>query len=187
MSLMPLGLLSQGGGGGTSANALTLISSQILTSTASTVTFSSIVGSYKHLQLRMIGRDTGNPGQSYLGVATTVNGDTATNYDLHVMLGQGTSVVSSASNTRASVLFYGLATAYAASNVFTGGIMDILDYSNTSKNKTFRTFSGIHDTQSAVYLSSGLWRSTAAISSITLTAPNTAFAIGSRFSLYGVS
>jgi len=67
--------------------------------------------------------------------------------------------------------------------------MDIHDYTSTTKNKTVRTFSGVSDNNvggNGVALQTALYRSTNAISSITLVADGTAFATNTVYSLYGI-
>ena len=75
-----------------------------------------------------------------------------------------------------------------ASNSVTSAVIDILDYKNTNKYKTARTLSG-QDTNGAgiIQLLSGVWMSTAAISTLTLfTVSAFNIATNSSFSLYGV-
>ena len=160
-----------------------LISTQVLASTASSVTFSSISSAYKHLQLRIVGRDTAAVGQ----VAPTLqlNGDTGTNYSVHRVIGNGTSVVGFNSTSSTGILINSLPGASSATSIFGISIMDILDFSNTAKYKTVRMLGGNIGLNAEVGLNSGLWMNTSAVTSITITA-STAFAIGSRFSLFGV-
>jgi hypothetical protein len=61
-----------------------------------------------------------------------------------------------------------------------------LDYSSTSKNTTLRALYGMADNINRIYLSSGLYNQTTAVSSLTLTASANNFAALSRFSLYGI-
>jgi hypothetical protein len=86
-----------------------------------------------------------------------------------------------------------IASANAGTNVFGAAIVDILDFASTNKNKTIKSFHGLTGGASglgdlnAVHLSSGLFLSTNAVSSITIF-PNTGnFVTGSRFSVYGVT
>jgi hypothetical protein len=72
---------------------------------------------------------------------------------------------------------------------FGGSIVDILDYANTSKNKTVRTLTGAdRNGNGLIGLRSGYWNSTAAVSSISIiaTSGSTGFAQYSSFALYGV-
>jgi len=66
-------------------------------------------------------------------------------------------------------------------------ILDIIDYADTSKYKTVRGFSG-SDRNGAgnIFLISGLWLSTSAISTITLTADGTNWTTSTTFALYGI-
>ena len=66
-------------------------------------------------------------------------------------------------------------------------VMDFLDYASTVKNKTVRAIGGAPQAADAdIYLSSGLWVSTAAISSISIVDRwSSNFTTTSRFSLYG--
>lgn len=174
MSLIPLGFF----GGGSSAS-LELISTQVLASAATSVTFSSIPQTYKHLQLRYAAYAT-NVGLT--AVTINLNGDNASNYAQHSLDGDGASVSSFNSSSRIN---FNSPYIYSNANSLGAGILDFLDYTSTTKNKTMRGFGGLVSGQSHINLVSGLWMSTAAISSIVLTT-NGQFATTSRFSLYGV-
>lgn len=181
MSLFPLGLISQGGGAGAGGNALELISTTVLTGTATSVSFSSIVGTYKHLQLRVAASTTSNGFR----LAMTVNGVTS-GYARHSLTGDGSVISSDARTSRASMEIgstsYG--TMYTTPSA---AIVDILDYANTSKNKTIRGLYGAaHTSAREITLTSGLYAATTAITSLSVDATSGTFAIGSRFSLYGV-
>ena len=72
-------------------------------------------------------------------------------------------------------------------NVFGAGVLDILDYANTNKNKTAKTLAGFDANGSGFAdLWSGAWYNTQAITSVTLVAGSFLFAENSRFALYGV-
>jgi len=77
-----------------------------------------------------------------------------------------------------------------SSNTTTYGVMilDIIDYTSTSKYKTLRMVSGgdVNGTGGVVSLDSALWLSTSAITSLTIKADYTAFASGTTFALYGI-
>jgi len=75
----------------------------------------------------------------------------------------------------------------STSGAFAAGIIDILDYTNTSKNTTVRGFAGITGTTTPkIELKSGAWLNTSAVSSVTLFRSGLPFVSGSRFSLYGI-
>lgn len=154
----------------------------------STVTFSSIPSTYKHLQIRISALVT-NEGFSWTG---TINGDsTSTNYRSHYLvtdLGTGTLLAGGTQNSQLLRVFpYNATAATPYSNV---AIIDIIDYSSTSKYKTVRIFSGknTNNTQpgrDAVELSSTLWLSTSAINSISFNMQQNGLS-GSSFALYGI-
>lgn len=150
----------------------------------SSVTFSSIPSSFKHLQVRYTGRSTLAAGVDNL--AFTFNGDSGSNYSSHSLYGDGAGVYSNAFTS--NVAMY-IPSQFAAGSVtagsFSSGVIDILDYTSTSKNKTTRTLNGYMGTSGLVSLVSSCWRSTSAITSITfVTSAN--LAANSRFSLYGI-
>jgi hypothetical protein len=73
------------------------------------------------------------------------------------------------------------------SSVFAANVIDILDYANTNKYKTTRSFSGADNNGSGfVQFMSGLWMNTAAITSITILPNSDNFAQYSSFALYGI-
>jgi len=186
MTLSALGIFSAAGAGGAvSLSDYELISTTNITGSSTTaVTFdvSSFASTYKHLQLRFTARDT----DAYAGglvLRGTFNGSSS-GYAWHQLNGSGSSVTSAAAASQP----YLRAAIYAGggftSGHFGAGVIDILDFASTTKNKTLRSFCGSDGV--TVYLLSGLWANTNAITSFTLTCDVTAFAANSRFSIYGV-
>lgn len=165
-----------------------LISTTRLTASQASVNFdtSSLVGSYKHLQIRMLSRTDRVNYNATIGAR--FNSDTSSSYSYHELYGTG-SGVSSAASPDSSYAFAGNATgSSAASTLFTPSILDIFDFANTSKYKTTKNLTGVHtgNTQYIEFMSSN-WRNTAAITSIDLFAANASNILsGSRFSLYGI-
>ena len=154
---------------------------------ATSLTFSSIPSTYKHLQLRWIARD-GRPVQGD-SLFLQFNADTGSNYvRYHLLYGDGATVSSLSSISTTSVFFGYAPGTSAAASIYGAGVTDILDYSNTNKNKTTRNLLGEDFNGSGdMAFSSGLWMNTSAISSITiLTGTGTAFTTASQFALYGI-
>lgn len=177
-----------GAGGGAAAGAYELISTQTLTGTAASVTFSSIPSTYNHLQIRAVAR-TDRSGSADDLMMLRLNGDTAANYNSHYLYGAGGTPASASSLTDTYIRNnMRVAGATFATSGFAPLILDILDYSATTKYKTVRSFSGLSGTTNEVTLGSGAWRNTAAITTIQfgmyLTSTN--FVAGTRFSLYGI-
>lgn len=161
---------------------------------ASTVTFSSIPSTYTHLQVRYIARS--NRATSNDGLILSINSDTtSSNYACHGLFGDGTSASAFAETSSAPNTFNGMKVSTITgstglSSSFASGVVDILDYTNTSKNTTVRTLYGF-DTNGSPYqevgINSGLWLNTAAITSIRFnTYGGTAFPQYTQFALYGV-
>jgi hypothetical protein len=151
-----------------------------LGSATSSVTFSNIPSTYKHLQLRMsCSTSTGSD------IWMRLNGDTNNaNYASHILWGNGASPFASAFGTAlGSYLGYS-----GSTTSFVGATTDILDYGSTSKNKTVRTLSGSDANGSGqIYLASGLWmNSSTATSSLFISPASGTFNQYSQFALYGI-
>ncbi len=165
-----------------------LIESAILTSNSSSVTFSNLgtyASTYKHLQLRIVTRNTSNVGTGAL--ITIFNGDTGSNYTYHELRGNGSSVTSSAVAPYTSILSSWNPHGGTNPSNFGVAVADILDWSSTTKFKTVRSLTGVMSYANFINIFSGVWRNTAAITSITFTAEGgNQFVSGSRYSLYGL-
>jgi hypothetical protein len=153
------------------------------------VTFAGIPQTYKHLQIRGIAKNGTTAGDTTT-ILAQFNGDTTyTNYfGRHLLYGDGSTAAAAANNS--SGFTGGAAGSIASqstSNIFAASIIDILDYSNTSKNKTVRTLAGFdYNGSGGINFISSLWINTSAITSITLKPFVDTFAQYSQFSLYGV-
>lgn len=148
---------------------------------AASVTFSSIPGTYKHLQLRAF-----VPFASGVNsVALQFNGDTGSNYTFHQIYGTGSAA---GSNAATSATKAGLGITSTGSPYGSVAVIDLLDYVSTSKYKTARSLTGTDSNGAGVVsLRSSLWLSTNAISSILVAFDNAVnLPQYSTFSLYGV-
>jgi hypothetical protein len=153
-----------------------------------TVTFSSIPSTYTHLQLRFMAR-TNRAGEVTDTAKVSYNGDTSSsNYTYHEFGGDGSGPYVYGTGTPERSAFSLTSGATASANVFGVGIVDFLDYTNTSKYKTTRNLGGIDNNGSGrVGFVSSLWLNTAAITSITLVpGVGTTFNQYSQFALYGI-
>lgn len=152
---------------------------------ASSVTFSSIPQTYTHLQIRGISRLTNVVANT--DVTVRFNSDSASNYSFHSLYGNGSSVLSVGGANESQMYPMFTVGTSVTSNVFAVGVTDILDYTNTNKFKTVRSLSG-YDANGSGYvnINSGNWRSTSAVSTITITSYSNTFAQYSSFALYGV-
>jgi hypothetical protein len=158
----------------------------------STLNFTSIPGTYKHLQIRGIGRLSGTSegyGYSYINF----NGGPQATHALRV---QGTSVGSEG----ATSAYYQIPSAMTPSNAPTGAygalIIDIIDYASTTKPKTIRGFSGYNTNGAALTYYHGVGISsalatglgTSALTSVQITSGpfGETFVAGSKYALYGI-
>lgn len=151
----------------------------------SSIAFNNIPQTYQHLQLRGVCRDN-QAGTTFNTTTIRFNSDSANNYARHALYGTGSAVASE--GVASTVLQWQMYSAgpSAAANVFSANIIDILDYSSTTKNKVTRSFVGVDNNGSGfVQLSSGLWQSTSAITSINILTSAT-FQQFSTVALYGV-
>lgn len=160
------------------------IAATTLASSTGTVTFSSIPSDYKSLQIRAIARSTfgQNTGDQ---VTVQVNGVTGSSYSYHYINANGTNVDADGYATQTTMgLGYAPNDGVTAST-FGAFIIDVYDYASTSKFKTFKAFGGYNSNgQGILRLQSGLFQSTNAITSISLT--HNTFKTGSVFALYGI-
>ena len=151
---------------------------------AANITFSSIPSTYTHLQVRGIVR----PGTNNADMRLTLNSDSGSNYARHRLIGNGASVDATGTASTAFIGIFdanGLQTTVALT--FGAVIIDILDYANTSKYKTIRALSGNDNNGSGqVGISSGLWQSTSAASTVTLVMSSGNLDQYSSFTLYGI-
>jgi len=151
------------------------------TGSSGTITFSSIPATYTHLQIRCLMKNTSNSTNLYV----TFNGDSTSNYSAHYLYTDGQTRSSAALN--GAYMFLGRYASSTAASVYGANVIDILDYANTNKYKTARGLGG-YDTNGGgeILFSSGNWRSTAAITSITLNTDATNWTTATTFALYGI-
>jgi hypothetical protein len=156
-----------------------LIESRTLTSTATSVTFSSIPGTYTDLILVTSAKN--NTGAQYR-LQLRFNGDTTTNYSVTKLTGNGSTATSSrAANATYAAILIGT----IGSTNFDNAITHIMDYANTTTYKT--VLSRGNEAAAEVNAEAGLWRSTVAITSLALDLETGIdFSIGSNFKLYGI-
>jgi hypothetical protein len=146
---------------------------------SSTISFTSIPSTYKHLQIRGISKSLTTGTDSNI----TINSGTAAAYR-HQLLGDGSNISASANSGNAYII---MTTGSTGTNIFDSSVIDFLDYSSTTKNKVVRVLSGRDLNGSGLLnLGSALWTTTSAISDITITSGGTSFVQYSSFALYGI-
>ena len=159
-------------------NTMTALQTITLGSAASTLTFTSIPQTYTDLIL--VANVQGTTGGN--GTCLQFNGDTSSGLYSYTLIDGNGSTASSARATGQNVIQSGL-----VDNVNWGvQILQIMNYSNTT---TYKTVLGRGNDMTQLRATSGLWRNTAAITSVTVySAPNAYnFIAGSTFTLYGIA
>jgi hypothetical protein len=150
----------------------------VASGTQAALEFTSIPSTYKHLQLRFFGSATSNTSGTI-----QINGNTTTgDYWTHTLGGNGSSAYASAYNN-----------IYAPYYTSTGSnfgvyVLDLLDYTSTTKLKTLRLLGGYDANGSGnVFLQSVNFNSTSAVSSIKLLIDgSTNWNTGTHAALYGI-
>ena len=153
----------------------------------SVITFSSIPQTYTHLQIRAVGKFSGTVGAGFFKFNNTTGG-----YTYHSIWTDGANAYSSGSAGTANEGVW-TGAAGTPTGVPEPFIIDILDYTNTSKNKIAMTQTGWPNFSGSsgggnqyVELASSMWINTAAINRFDLLPQSYTFAENMTVSLYGI-
>lgn len=159
------------------ASTYTPIYTTTLGSAQASVSLNSFSG-YTDLILVIAGSVAGSGVGS---IYAQFNADTATNYSTTLLYGLGSGSASSTRESSQTAVRVG----YITDSVVTTSIAHFLNYANTTTNKTVINRGNIPDNRLAEMV--GLWRSTAAITSMVITNNSGSnFATGCIFTLYGI-
>ena len=145
------------------------------------VVFSNIPQGYKHLQVRMTGRASANSEYQI-----RLNGDSGSNYAWNRLYGDNNGPNAAAVASATHVI-----TGNAQSDASEAGymIVDVAEYSSTTKTKTITSFYGWNagSTNFRIGQFSGMWNNTAAVTSVTIVITSGAnFVSGNSIALYGI-
>lgn len=152
------------------------IATTTVTSSQANVEFTSISGSYTDLVLIVNGiLSSANPAD----VMIRFNGDTGSNYSITEIYGNGSTVTSSRTTSATACKIAFVSTGY---NLMIR--LNIQNYSNTTTNKTL--VSRNDTTSNVAGATVGLYRSTSAITSLTIFASPSGNITAGTYSLYGV-
>ena len=150
------------------------ISTTTLGSAASSITFSSIPGTYTDLRIILVGTVNSAGGPS-----VTFNGDTGSNYSRTFIVGNGSAASSGRSTDGQSFNLGYWDTTYPCM-----ATLDIFSYAgSTNKSALGDVASDQNSSLGRVQKNAALWRSTSAITSVTLSA---SFDAGTRATIYGI-
>lgn len=158
------------------------IATQTLGTAAANITFNSIPGTFTDIRLVIV--TTADAGGSAL--FARYNSDTATNYSRTWIVGNATAGSSNNSNNQDRL--------YLGDGNFTGVsatiptlmTLDIFNYAGSTFKTSLGFWAGDRNGSGVVQNDVGLWRSTSAITSITLGLQTANFPIGSTATLYGI-
>jgi len=171
------------------ANTYTLIQAQTLTTSAASVTFSSIPATYTDLVLRVSAR-TDYAGPNDLMIMT-FNGTGGTSYSTTTLIGNGSTVVSNRTTSAANIRNGWVDGATATTSTFNNAEIYIPSYT-VSQNKPVSNFSVAENNSASaadayINANAGLATITAAITSIAFASINASnFVSTSSFYLYGI-
>lgn len=158
------------------SNTYVALDKQVLTGTASSITFSNISQAYTDLELVVNYIDAGAVNHRIV-----INSDSGTNYSNTTLNGNGSTAASARYSSQSFIY-----TDYYGGGASSGATMfaHFLNYSNTTTNKTVLIRQNSSAETNAIV---GLWRSTAAITSVTVSAPGSNFSAGTTATLYGIA
>ena len=185
-----LGILASAQVGSISTNSFESIATVSLSGgSQASAAFTSIPSTYKHLQIRLIARTTatGATDGGYMTVRFNDIATTAAYYGQHWLKGNGTTAAAGADGTATNLYMERISTGQQTASVFGAGVIDILDYTDTNKNRVTRQLIGYDNNGSGtIQFGSGMLLSTPAITKIELFPNAGSFAQYSHFALYGI-
>jgi hypothetical protein len=149
------------------------------TGSSSSITFNSIPSTYTDLILIINGATTSSTGNPCL----RFNGDTGTNYS-RTNMGSNSSVAFTDRETSVNRILL-IGGVYFSNTLNTNLIVHIQNYSNSTTYKS--TITRANKASDGLDVSAGLWRNTAAITSLTVfTASGANISTNSTFTIYGI-
>ena len=159
------------------------IATTTLSSATPTITFSSISGSYTDLIIAG-GLRVDNSSSGSQNAVIRFNSDSGSNYSWTYFLANGSNAYTSRTSNATELLVSTVGNDNTAR--YSSEIWQINNYSNTTTYKTvLLRHNADYDNQLQCWV--GLWRSTSAINSISITAGSANWAAGSTLTLYGIA
>lgn len=166
-----------------------LISSNALTTSAASITFSAIPNTYTDLVLKISARSDRNDGAQGQNMFMGFNGNSSSVYSLTHLRTNGSTVTSGRSSNSTLLSQTYIPMAGIDANTFNNNEYYFPNYT-LSANKVISGFAAVENNAATVEflsITANLFGVTAAISSIELTLPSGNFVSGSSFFLYGIS
>lgn len=171
-----------------SGGDLVKITEQVLSSAAATITFSSIPGTYRNLQLILQGR--GDASATFVSCYLQCNGDTGANYDVGQFYGAAAATGGNSLIAQTSLLLGDITAATGPSGAASSVVATLANYKGTTFHKSISAANeNIRNTTTGYFveLLGGRWRNTAAITSLMLLLSSGNFAAGTVATLYGLN
>lgn len=153
---------------------------------AATIDFTSIAASWTDLLLVISARDS-RTTDTWSNITMRFNSDSGNNYSGRLLYGQGSSAFSVSNSAQSSILYLYANANSTTANTFSSVQIYIPNYAG-SNNKSVSIDSVVEDnaTNALNGLTAGLWSSSAAITSISLTPGTANFRQYSTATLYGI-
>jgi hypothetical protein len=155
-----------------------LIASQTLGSAATGITFSSIANTWTDLRLTLVLK-----AAALTNLRIQLNSDTGTNYSFTYVAGNGSATASTGATSATSIRFDSGNTASGSINLLN---LDLFSYAGSTYKTILGNYNADNNGSGFVTDTVGLWRSTAAITSVYVYGGTSAFDIGTVASLYGI-
>jgi hypothetical protein len=156
------------------------IATTTLTSSQSTITFSSIPQTYSDLRVVMVSTYSTAGNDSYY----RFNSDGGSNYATTCLNGEGGTVETLRSNS--TFIYWSLWQSYTSSTLPMLLTADIFGYTGSTFKHALNTSSSSFGTNGNVSTTVGVWRNTAAVTSITMLQGGGDFVAGTTATLYGI-
>lgn len=157
---------------------------------SSSITFSSIPSTYTHLQIRYTAKWNFTNFPDFGNTILKFNNDSSASYAYHRLSGNGASAAATGGSNfnEGYMQVFMPSNTSSDTNVFGAGVIDILDYANTNKNKTLRGIGGFdRNGAGMISLASVLWSNTNAINRIDMYGDSgLPWLQHSSFALYGI-
>jgi hypothetical protein len=158
------------------------IATNTLGTATSSVTFSSIPATYTDLKLIVMWRGTHSGSSNNL--MGQFNGDTGSNYSYTDISGSGSAATSFRGSSQTKMNFGYVSS--TESTIFGMAIIDVFSYAGSTNKTTLCSYSYDRNGSGYVQRNVQLWRSTSAITSISILTNVSNFAVDSTFTLYGI-
>jgi len=158
-----------------------------LTGTQATIDFTSISGSYTDLVISIYCQNAATSTGTRTGLLK-LNSDSGTNYSYTSINGDGSTAASSRASSQSGGIYYAeIPRAGNGANVFGFARISFFSYAgSTNKTIVSENSADLNGSGNVVRIV-GLWRSTSAITSISLIGGSEGFTSGTRATLYGIA